>query len=120
MSGIRLNEDGDVDITEGKLSLTSGTEATAQRLKQRLSLFFGEWFLDRSRGVPYFEHIFVKNPSPTVIDSVIKREIVSDPAVIELQEFDLDLDTATRKLDIAFKARTDEGLVDFSETFGVP
>lgn len=119
MSGLLLDSNGDLSVVEGKLALTSGTVATSQRIKQRLSLFLAEWFLDKSRGVPYIEQIFVKNPNPVVIDAIFKREIISDPAVIELQFFELDLDTATRILTVTFEAKTDEGLVDFSEVFGI-
>lgn len=114
MSGILLDANGDMAIEGGKLVLTSGVEATRQRLEQRLKLFFGEWFLDKSRGVPYFEQVFTKQPNPTLIDAVFKREILLDPAMRELQEFSLDLDPETRVLTVRFRARTDDGPIDFT------
>lgn len=119
MSGILLDSDGDIDITEGKLSLTTGLEATAQRISQRLKLYFGEWFLDKTRGVPWIQQVFVKNPNPTIVDAIIKREIIAEPQVIELQQFELDLDTSTRLLTVTFRALTTDGPLDFQEAFGI-
>ena len=119
MSGILLDINGDVDITNGKLSLTTGLKAIEQRLAQRLRLFFTEWFLDKTRGIPWIQQIFKKNPNPVVVDAVIKREILAEPQVIELQTFSLDLDTTTRLLTVTFRALTTEGELNFQEAFGI-
>ncbi len=119
MSGIRLETSGDMEIVQGLISLTTGVDATKQRLKQRLGLFLAEWFLDKTRGIPYISQVFVKNPNPVVIDSIFKREIITDPAVVELQEFDLDLQEDIRLLTVSFRAKTTEGPINFSEVFGI-
>lgn len=119
MSGILLDINGDIDITENKLSLTTGLKAIEQRLSQRLRLFLGEWFLDQTRGVPWIQQVFKKNPNPVVVDAVIKREILAEPQVTELQTFSLDLDTATRILTVTFRALTEEGELNFQEAFGI-
>lgn len=119
MSDIRLSlTTHDIELENNDLVLTSGIRATRQRLKQRLQLLFAEWFLDTSRGVPYFQQIFQKQANSVVVESVFKREILEDQAVIELRRFELDIDATTRILTIDFNALTDEGLVDFSESFG--
>lgn len=112
---IRLADNGDIDLTDGVLSLTTGREAVAQRLRQAISMFFGEWFLDKTRGIPYVQQVFVKNPNPVVIDTVFKRTILEEPAVTKLREFTLDLDTATRELSVDFRVSTTSGDIDFSE-----
>lgn len=114
MSDIKLNTDGDVDISQPDLQLTTGTNAIDQHLKQRLKMFLGEWFLDNRIGLPYFQHILKKNPDPIVIDSVYKRQILTTPGILELLSFDLDLDIPTRQLTVSFKAKTSEGVLDFS------
>jgi len=116
MSGIKLDSTGDMDLTDGNATLTSGSEATAQRISQRLKLFLGEWFLDLTRGVPYFQQILVKSPNPVVVDAVLKREIIADPAVLELQRFDVSLDTGLRLMTVDFKVLTDAGPVDLTVT----
>jgi hypothetical protein len=120
MSDFRLDADGDLDLTNGEISLTgSGQEAIAQRLKQRLSFFLGEWFLDQTRGIPFIQQIFVKRPNPVVVDAVFKSEILQEPSVTELQEFELDLDTATRELTLSFRVQSEEGEINFSEVFRI-
>ena len=120
MSDIRIDTDtGDIEIIEGELSLTSGTDAIRQHLKQRLNTYFREWFLDQRIGIPYFEHILKKNPVPSVIDSIFKREILTTPGVIELIEFNLDFEPGLRELSLSFKARVIDGIVDFTEILGV-
>lgn len=112
---IKLDSNGDLDLTGAQATLTSGLTATKQRYEQRLRLFFQEWFLDRTRGIPYIEQIFVKNPNPVVIDSIFKNEILSDPATTGIQSFEIDLETLTRNLTLNFRAITDDGPIDFSE-----
>jgi len=120
MSGILINTTtGDADITAGRLSLTTELKAVEQRVSQRLKLFLGEWFLDRRRGVPWIQQVFLKNPNPVIIDAVITREILAEPQVIKLQEFSLDIDTTTRILTVTFKANTKSGELNFQEAFGI-
>lgn len=120
MSGLLINTvTGDLDITDNKLSLTSGLKAIEQRITQRLRLFLGEWFLNRDRGVPWIQQVFRKNPNPIVVDAVIKREIIAEPQVIELQTFELDLDESTRLLTVTFRAKTQLGEINFQEAFGI-
>lgn len=119
MSDIRLDNSGDIDLTNGEMTLTTGVEAVAQRLKQRLGMFLSEWFLERSRGIPYIQQVFVKAPNPQVIDAVFKREVLAEPSLRELQSFELDLNTATRELTVRFRAIVDDGPIDFEEVFGI-
>lgn len=119
MSGLLLDANGEIDLTNNKMTLTTGLKAIEQRISQRLRLFLGEWFLDKTRGVPWIQQVFKKNPNPVVVDAVIKREILAEPTVRELQIFELDLDTATRILTVTFKAITTEGVLDFREAFGI-
>jgi len=124
MSDILLNDDKDIDITEGDLRLTSdptlgGLVKVKQRLSQRFQFFLAEWFLDRTRGIPYYEQVFVKNPNPGVIDAVFKNEILSEPNIRELRSFSLDLEPDTRVLTVAFSGLADEGAFDFREEFSL-
>ena len=91
---------GDTD-----LRLVTDADAIRQHLMQRLKTFMGEWFLDLRIGVPYLQHVMVKNPSPVVLDSVFKAEIINTPGVTELLAFDLRIDAAARQLQVDFKVR---------------
>jgi len=62
MSSFLLDQNGDLDISGNHLTLTDGIEAIRQHLKVKFQIFLGEWFLDESVGVPYFQQIFVLHP----------------------------------------------------------
>lgn len=105
----------DLEIVDGGLALTESVEAVRQYLRSKLKTVRGEWFLDLTAGVPYYEEVFKKGPDPVVIDAVFKEAILTTPGVLELLEFDMDLDGLTRKLTLQFKIRTLEGVIIFSE-----
>lgn len=110
---------GDLSIVDGDLALVRRGDAVAQHLSQRLKLLLSEWFLDESAGVPYFDLIFVKNPDPTVVDSVLKSVILETPGITKLLEFSLDLDPDTRLLTVNGRAEHADGEIDFRESVGV-
>lgn len=114
MSSFVLDINGDLDITNGKLSFTTGLEAIRQHLAIKLQIAKGEWFLNQEVGVPYFEKIFQKPANFEVVSSVFKTEILETPGVTELLSFEMDFDANTRELSISFKALTEEGILDFS------
>jgi len=111
---IKLTEGWDLDIVNGDLVLTSSTEAIAQHWAQRLKTFLGEWFLDKGIGVPYFQQILKKNFNPVIVDTAFKKESINTPGITQLIQFNLEIDTATRELNLTAKARSTEGIVDFT------
>ncbi len=115
MSDIALNSDWDIDITGSDLTLTTGADAIKQHISQRLKTWYGEWFLDMERGIPYLQQIFKKNPNPIIVDSVFKREIINTPGILQLKEFSLDLNPVARELSLAFKALCTDGIISFEE-----
>jgi hypothetical protein len=116
---LRLNEQTyDLDLVNGDLVLTQSDDAIRQLIVQRLRTFLGEWFLDLSVGVPYFQDILKKNPNIQVVDGVLKQTILDTPGVVELLTFELDFESGTRKLKVDCSIRTRTGVIDFSEAFG--
>lgn len=102
----------DLDTSGYKLHLSSGLDATAQRIKIRLKLFLGEWFLDTAAGVPYYEDILIKNPDLNLVKAALQQQILTTPEVVELISFDLQLDNQTRTLSVTFAATTTSGLIE--------
>ena len=116
MSDIKINDTTeDIELVGNDFALTVDVEAIQQHLSQRLKTFLNEWFIDKRIGIPYFEHILRKNFDPVVVDTLFKREIVNTPGILELLAFDVDLDRSTRTLQLTFKARTSEGVLNFNE-----
>lgn len=112
MTQVRLNDDGDVDTSNNRFSLTqhNSDEEIALRLMQRLKFFFGEWFLDVSAGVPWFQIIFEKSTSPDIIEGILKDTIIGTEGVITLDRWvPLDYDPKTRLVKVVFDVTTING-----------
>lgn len=81
---------------------------TAQRIRVRLRFFKGEWFLDQNQGTPWFQEIFVKNPSPEVVRAIFKDIIETAPGVLSVDAIDFALDAALRILTLTFTAKLED------------
>lgn len=119
MSDLTLNSDWDFQIENADLKIIEDKQALVQFLKQRIQLFFGEWFLDSSLGVPYYQEVLVKSPGRDAVDAVFKKVILETPGIVELQSFEFDYNNATRTLNVSFRARSTEGVIDFNEVIEI-
>jgi len=71
----------------GDLAMVTDAHAVGQSAKQHLKFFLGEWFLDRSAGVPYFEYVFVRPFREEIAEAVIKDAILETMGVTAIEEF---------------------------------
>lgn len=120
MSMLAQTDDGDIQITNNGFTLVTGKAQIRQRLINNLRTFFGEWFLDLTLGVPYFQLIFEKGTSPEIIEALIKDAILDTEGIIALDRFEpLDYDPGTRLLTVDFTARTvDDETIEVTEELG--
>lgn len=108
---ILLGEDGDAVFVNGQTKVTtSKAESVQQRLLITLKTFLGEWFLDTSIGVPYFEQVFGKMSSKSGVDLIFQQKIQDDPGVAEILEFYSEANSATRTYTVSFKVLTNQGV----------
>ena len=112
---IKLNsETGDVllsttaTITTPTFTTTT-SENLAQRLKIRLQTFKGEWFLDGTIGIDYFNQIAGKNRSKAAVDAIIQAEILKEQEVLQITAYSSVVDKTTREITIQFTVRTIDG-----------
>lgn len=81
----------------------TGINGLVQRLKIRLQVFLKEWFLDNTRGVPYFQQILEKGTSYDEISNSIKLVISKTPDVEKINSFIIESDDIeSRKITISF------------------
>jgi hypothetical protein len=111
-----------LDAVTGDLSLplkevTDPLGSIAQAVRIRLQFFLGEWFLDLSVGVPYFEQILIKNPDVRNVQGLIRKEILATPGVLSLLALKLVYDSAGRELTVTYTANTDFGPLNRTEVF---
>lgn len=93
----------------GDLVLTRDLDAIRQAVNVHLLLFRGEWFLDTSAGVPWFDRILVKSPNLKAIEAVFRSEIESVSGVTRVTAIDLTFDRSSRRLRVNWSASTDLG-----------
>jgi hypothetical protein len=117
--GLKLDGNGDLLRQNGAFVLVSGSEAIVQSVRVRLQFFLGEWFLDESVGVPYYEQILVKNPDLSVIRQIIRKVIVDTVGITELKTLELNLDRGARLLYVSFVAAADTGQLIQVSNIGV-
>lgn len=86
MKTFPLDEDGDIDISYGTIKLKDGDEALAQLIRTRLLRFRGEYFLDRSKGLPYNEFVFQHAPDLAAFEAVVAIEIADTPGVVAVRD----------------------------------
>lgn len=100
---------GDLMIAAGNLVLIGDGPAVAQAVGCALRMFLGEWFLDTSRGVPWFQRVLVKSPSANVLRSVFLDVILGVQGVAKVTQLNLQYSKTTRTLSVAWAAITDTG-----------
>lgn len=105
---LALDSNHDIIIGRGTTRI-SGAAQVAQLVKCRLLTIFGEWKLDNSLGLPWFEAIFTKQVRPSDIEAAIANIIRGTAGVQQLISIDIDADYRARRLGISFTALSDYG-----------
>ena len=91
---------GDLEVG----TVIDGADYARQKIGQRLRFFLGEWFLDTSLGVPWFESILVKNPDLRFVQGILEDVIAAVPGITKVSAVEASLDTQTRHLTVAYRA----------------
>lgn len=107
---IKLDSNGDVAFVNGESLVTSiGAEDLAQRLLIRLRTFQGEWFMDTTYGIDWWNKVFGKNRSKASVDAIIQSEIAKEPDVVQIINYTSSV--ANEVFKCVFSIRTIEGLI---------
>jgi len=109
------NKKHDLLLINEDLLLIDNAERVAQQIKIQLSTFLGEWFLNKSHGVPYLERILVKNPNLIIVRQLLINQILLVDDVTKVENMTLDFNRKTRILTVDYTARTPYGLVTKKE-----
>ena len=110
---LALDSNHDIIIGRGATRI-SGVAQVAQLVKCRLLTLFGEWALDDTIGLPWYESILTKQVRVSDIESAVANIIRGTEGVQQLLSIDIDTDFRTNQLNISFVAISDYG--DISET----
>ncbi len=119
---------GSVDLLEGPdgdiLSASqyaTGIDLTMQRVRRRLDRFLGDWILDASVGLPFFEWAAQKPPQVQAIGARVRAEIETTKGVSGVSEWTGSLDRSTRAITFSCIVHTTDGDATLTATlFGEP
>lgn len=109
MKNLYLDKDtNDLVLENRNLRFTvDNVEWLSGRLQNELRTYIDEWYLDPSKGLPYYEEILTKNADLDVINSLFKAKIISIPGVKSIIETETLYNTTTRKYNFTFIVLTD-------------
>lgn len=97
MLTLAMDENGDIYVDKnGNFATVSELEALRQKILQRLRLFLGEWFLDTTRGVPYFQNILGENVNPSIATQILTNEIAKEDEITAVKNVQYTFDRITR------------------------
>lgn len=111
MTDLKLDDNHDLLIRDGRLVLVEGANQTAQQIKIALLTFFGEWFMDTSIGLPYLSDVLIKNSAQTKLESIIRFEILKVKNVAKIKSLKLVINRKERILNIQFEVQTSRGSI---------
>lgn len=93
-----LTEDGDIDprfvFTPDLITYV------AQRLRENISFFLGEWFLDTRQGLPYFQRILGQKYDASLIDQIFRKAAEKTAGVSRVNSFVSSFNRQTRTLSV--------------------
>jgi hypothetical protein len=110
-----LDDTGDLAFENNNWVMADGVDEIKQICKCNLQSVAGEWFLDTTQGLPYFEEIFEKQSDVQRVNSIFINELKKVPGIISIIRFETTLDSVTRELTVNFEARTASGILTFNE-----
>lgn len=113
-----LNDNGDVEIKNNKIVMTSDSELLRQKVQKILSTNKNEWFGNSDEGIN-FREILGKNVDEEIVKSNVLAGLLQLDDTILISNFDMELDPKTRKLVVSFTATTAENeTVDIETAIG--
>lgn len=104
-------ETGDLDETCCNIKQVTGLDAIAQGIATDLRLFLGEYWLDRSLGVPYISVIFKKRTDLSLVKTLLKNVVLNKEEVTDVTSFTITTPDANRTVSVKFSAKTTLGFI---------
>jgi hypothetical protein len=103
---------------QGLATFAVGAEAVAQKVRTRLDLLQGEWFLDTGAGVPYMDNDYVTKaitdkPADTAwADAVIQAEVLDTDGVQAITSYSSNFNRSTRTFTVQITLTTIYGTTE--------
>jgi hypothetical protein len=108
---LKQNKEEDVIFQANTIDTISGQDAVVQRIRNRIALWSGEFFINPDDGFDWLD-VFNANPRPRGLEDALKLYIEADEYIIQVLEIRATVDRANRKSEIYFEALTNGGIID--------
>lgn len=109
---LRLDDDDDLFVGPRGFEIVTGAEGVGQLCKIALRLFLAEWFLDQSKGMPWFQEILAHKFSRDVASARAAEVLIAVPGVDAVLSVSASFDNQARKAHIDATVSTSFGIVD--------
>lgn len=109
----KLDAHGDMVFGTGDDFYQNTPNAVGQAAKTRLLLFLGEWFLDKTVGLPWTTQVLGKY-SQRAYDTVIKQQILGTQGVKGIVSYNSSIDSKSRTLTVTATLDTVYGITTLS------
>ncbi|MEX3929735.1 hypothetical protein AB4Y36_37990 [Paraburkholderia sp. BR10936] len=103
----RLDAYGDWTFGQGTANYADDGESTAQRVRTRLLMFLGDWFLNLAVGMPWLTD-FERPANLADIERSARLTILQTTGVAQLDSLDLTL-SPDRELQVTAEVQTTDG-----------
>lgn len=105
-----LGKDGDLQLNEGMEAIP--TDSLCQKINIVLRWFLAEWKFDGTRGIDWFDTVFVKNPDEEEIESMITGVLMGFSDIVSVTAVTTVIDKQKRSAVITWKAQTTQETVE--------
>ncbi|AWK42588.1 hypothetical protein LGZ99_21690 [Photorhabdus temperata] len=92
----RLDNNHDWTFGDNRSDYATKSDAIAQCVQTRLMSLRNDWFLNPDHGVRWFDYLR-KNPNLMQMESELKTTVLKTDGVIEITDFDIQIDRDSRK-----------------------
>jgi hypothetical protein len=108
---------GDLYLENGTLRLTNSLQEEAiQRIRVSMLLFKGEWFLDETQGVPYWQNILGQKISLMQLQRIFRSVVQQQPTVASISRFSVK-PLPSRAIQIEFTCKLVDGVTLVSSDY---
>jgi len=115
MSVFNLDDNNNIIVTNGHFTFLTGEDEVRQLIMHKLKLWYGEWYLARSKGVRYKEKILIKGPDANIVKAEFRRAILDTKEVVSLKSFDILQDNETREMRVTGEILTTYGVITLNQ-----
>ncbi len=115
----KLDANGDIEILitrDEPVIFTTGLEAVTQAIELAVTLFEGEWFLDRELGVAYYQDVLGQKFSQTAVIATFRENIAAVDDVTGIVTLTASFNGVTREVTVTWEVLTPFGNTNGSTT----